>query len=52
MKIQGEQMGMLNEGDAAPDFTTQDQDGKSMSLSDLRGKNVLLWWYPKADTRG
>jgi len=45
-------MAMLNEGDAAPDFSTVNQDGKSVSLSDYRGKHVLLWWYPKADTRG
>jgi len=45
-------MAMLKEGDAAPDFSVVNQDGKDVALSDHRGKNVLLWWYPKADTRG
>ncbi len=43
---------MLSEGTAAPDFSVADQDGNTVTLSDLKGKNVLLWWYPKADTRG
>ena len=42
---------MLNVGDKAPDFTLLDQDGKSVSLTDFRGK-VLLWFYPKASTPG
>lgn len=45
-------MSMLKEGDAAPDFSLSDQDGKARSLRDFRGKQVLLWWYPKADTPG
>ena len=43
---------MLEPGDAAPDFTIPDQDGNPTSLHDYRGKWVLLWWYPKADTPG
>ena len=43
---------MLNVGDTAPDFTLLDQDGNSVSLSDFRGKKVLLWFYPKASTPG
>jgi len=43
---------MLKEGDSAPDFSVTDQDGKTRSLKDYEGKNVLLWWYPKADTPG
>ena len=43
---------MLNIGDKAPDFTLLDQDGNSVSLSDFRGKKVLLWFYPKASTPG
>ena len=36
---------MLTEGDKAPDFQTVDQEGKTVSLSDLRGKKVWLWFY-------
>jgi peroxiredoxin Q/BCP len=43
---------MLNEGDLAPDFTCQAHDGSTVKLSDLRGKRVLLWFYPMADTPG
>lgn len=43
---------MLNEGDLAADFSVSDQNGKLRTLQELRGKNVLLWWYPKADTPG
>jgi peroxiredoxin Q/BCP len=43
---------MVNEGDKAPDFSLPDQDGATVSLSDLRGKWVVLWWYPKATTPG
>ena len=43
---------MLAAGDVAPDFTLKDQHGDDVSLSDLRGKNVVLYFYPKADTPG
>jgi thioredoxin-dependent peroxiredoxin len=39
-------------GDKAPDFTLPDQDGNPVSLSGLRGKTVVLYFYPKADTPG
>jgi thioredoxin-dependent peroxiredoxin len=39
-------------GDEAPDFTLGDQHGNSVSLSSLRGKTVVLYFYPKADTPG
>ena len=39
-------------GDQAPDFTLPDQHGNPVSLSDLRGKTVILYFYPKADTPG
>jgi len=43
---------MLEPGDKAPDFTVQDHTGKTRKLSDYRGKSVVLWFYPKADTPG
>jgi peroxiredoxin Q/BCP len=43
---------MIEIGDTAPDFTIPDQDGNEVSLSGLRGKNVVLYFYPKADTPG
>ena len=39
-------------GDTAPDFTLPDQAGTEVSLSGLRGKTVVLYFYPKADTPG
>ena len=42
----------LEPGDEAPDFSLPDQDGKDVSLSDLRGRSVVLYFYPKADTPG
>jgi thioredoxin-dependent peroxiredoxin len=43
---------MLAEGTKAPDFTLPDQEGNMVSLSDLRGRWVVLWWFPKAFTSG
>ena len=43
---------MLEPGDAAPDFCLQDQDGDDLTLSDLRGQTVVLYFYPRADTPG
>lgn len=43
---------MLNVGKEAPSFELQDHTGKAVKLSDFAGKNVLLWFYPKADTPG
>jgi thioredoxin-dependent peroxiredoxin len=42
----------LNPGDAAPDFTLPNQDGEPVALTSLRGKTVVLYFYPKADTPG
>lgn len=42
----------LKTGDAAPDFTLKDQDGKDVQLSKLRGRRVVLYFFPKADTPG
>lgn len=42
----------LKPGDAAPLFTANDQNGKEISLTDLKGKKVILYFYPKDDTPG
>ncbi len=42
----------LAAGDRAPDFTLPSSTGKSVKLSDLKGKNVVLYFYPKDDTTG
>jgi peroxiredoxin Q/BCP len=42
----------LQPGDQAPDFTLPDQEGNPVTLSELRGKTVVLYFYPKADTPG
>ena len=39
-------------GETVDDFTLPDQDGNPVSLSDFRGKPVILFFYPKADTPG
>ena len=39
-------------GEVAPDFTLQDNKGETVTLSGLRGKTVVLFFYPKADTPG
>jgi thioredoxin-dependent peroxiredoxin len=45
-------MSTLKEGDKAPNFTAKDQNGKTVSLSDFKGKTVILYFYPKDDTPG
>jgi len=42
----------MNINDKAPDFTLQDEDGKEIALQDLRGKTVVLYFFPRADTPG
>jgi cytochrome oxidase Cu insertion factor (SCO1/SenC/PrrC family) len=42
----------MNVNDKAPDFTLQDENGKAIALKDLRGKTVVLYFYPRADTPG
>jgi len=42
----------LKVGDKAPDFKLVGTDGKTYSLSDLKGKTVVLAWFPKAFTGG
>jgi len=43
---------MLAEGTTAPEFTLPDQNGNPVSLSDFRGRWLVLWWFPKAFTAG
>ncbi|MBO4972040.1 MAG: thioredoxin-dependent thiol peroxidase [Clostridia bacterium] len=43
---------MIETGTKAPDFTLNDKDGKSVSLSDFIGKKVVLYFYPKDSTPG
>jgi len=45
-------MAQLKEGATAPDFSGKDQDGKTISLADYKGKKVILYFYPKDDTPG
>lgn len=43
---------MIEAGQPAPTFTLPDQDGRPVSLEDLRGRPVVLYFYPKDDTPG
>jgi len=43
---------MLKVGDKAPDFTLTSDEGKQVSLSDFKGKRVLFFFFPKANTPG
>jgi thioredoxin-dependent peroxiredoxin len=43
---------MLKAGDKAPEFRLKADDGKEVSLSDFRGKRVILFFFPKANTSG
>ncbi len=43
---------MLTIGQKAPEFTLQDKDGKNISISDFKGKKVVLYFYPKDNTPG
>lgn len=43
---------MINEGEKAPDFTLKSDEEKDVSLSDYRGKKVVLYFYPKDGTAG
>ncbi len=43
---------MLKEGDRAPEFQLPADDGKPIALAELRGKPVVFYFFPKADTPG
>jgi thioredoxin-dependent peroxiredoxin len=43
---------MLQPGTDAPEFSVRDHNGNTVSLKDSKGKKVVLWFYPKADTPG
>jgi peroxiredoxin Q/BCP len=43
---------MIEQGDQAPDFELPDQDGRAVRLENFRGRRVVLYFYPKADTPG
>jgi thioredoxin-dependent peroxiredoxin len=45
-------MQMLKVGDKAPDFAVSDDSGATVSLRDYRDKNLILYFYPKANTPG
>jgi peroxiredoxin Q/BCP len=43
---------MLKEGDQAPDIALPADNGETLRLADLKGKRVVLYFFPKADTPG
>ena len=45
-------MNTLKQGDKVPNFTVNDQDGNPVSLSDYKGKKLIVFFYPKASTPG
>ena len=45
-------MAELKAGSKAPDFQLEDQDGRQVKLSDFKGRKLLLYFYPKANTSG
>jgi peroxiredoxin Q/BCP len=45
-------MAKLKAGDRAPGFQLEDQNGKRVKLADFKGRKLLLYFYPKADTPG
>jgi peroxiredoxin Q/BCP len=48
----GTKPAMLSEGDVAPDFLVRDHLDRDTTIRQFRGKRVVLWFYPKADTPG
>ena len=52
LEMRNEAIMSINVNDKAPEFTLQDENGKEVSLKGLRGKVVVLYFYPRADTPG
>lgn len=50
--VTGKRGAVLREGTPAPEFTVKDESGRSHSLTDYRGKKVILWFFPRASTPG
>jgi cytochrome oxidase Cu insertion factor (SCO1/SenC/PrrC family) len=51
-EVDGEREAAMDINDKAPEFTLPDQNGDEVSLKDFRGKTVVLFFFPKADTPG
>jgi peroxiredoxin Q/BCP len=51
-KLDREENFLMDINDKAPDFTLPDQNGEKVSLKDFRGKTIVLFFFPKADTPG
>lgn len=51
-RLLGRRRPMLEVGMEAPDFLVNDHNGNRVTLKDFRGKKVILWFFPKADTPG
>jgi thioredoxin-dependent peroxiredoxin len=51
-KVDREEIFLMDINDKAPEFTLPDQNGEPISLKDFRGKTVVLFFFPKADTPG
>jgi peroxiredoxin Q/BCP len=45
-------MALLETGDRAPAFELPDQEGRTVSLGDFKGRRLVLWFYPRAATPG
>jgi peroxiredoxin Q/BCP len=43
---------MVKVGDPAPAFRVKDQNGKERTLDEFKGRRVVIWFFPKADTPG
>ena len=52
IRKRGDTMALLEVGSPAPQFEATDHTGKTVRLEDYRGKTLVLWFYPKADTPG